>query len=221
VIIPVHNGAKYLAQAIESVLAQELAAHEIIVVDDGSTDQSAAIAGGFGNPVRVFRQTKHGPGAARNAGVRAATGAYLAFLDADDLWAPAKLARQMAAFETIPGLDVVFTHVRNFHSPDLTAAQRERISCPPEAMPGMIPSTLLLHTASFIPFAENLAVGELIPWLGRVKDLNLKVHLLPEVLVSRRLHETNLGRSARDRRRDYLVAVKEVFDRRRKPGGES
>ena len=212
VIIPVHNGARYLAQAIESVLAQDLAAHEIIVVDDGSTDESASIAGGFGSLVRVLRQTQRGPNAARNAGVSAATGAFLAFLDADDLWAPAKLARQIESFEAISGLDVVFTYVRNFCSPELTAAQRKRIVCPPEAMPGMIPSSLLLRTASFLPFAENLVVGELVLWLDRIRDLNLKVHTLPEVLVSRRLHETNLGRSLGDGRRDYLVAVKEMLD---------
>lgn len=216
VIIPVHNGAKYLAEAIESVLAQELAAHEIIVVDDGSTDQSAAIAGGFGKPVRVLRQARQGAGAARNAGARAASGTFLAFLDADDLWAPAKLARQMASFETVPGLNVVFTYVRNFHSPDLTAAQRERVYCPPEAMPGVAPSSLLLRTDSFIPFPEDLAVGELIPWLGRVRDLHLKVHILPEILVSRRLHETNLGRSLGERRKDYVVAIKQVLDARRR-----
>jgi len=88
-------------------------------------------------------------------------------------------------------------------------------------MPGLCASTLLVRAAAFLPFAENLAVGELIPWLAQVRDLNLKAHVVPEVLAMRRLHETNLGRSARDQRRDYLVGLKEVLDRRRKPAGES
>lgn len=211
-IIPVHNGARYLAEAIRSVLAQELPAQEILVVDDGSTDDSAGVAARFGNPVRVLRQTQQGPGAARNAGARQAAGEFLAFLDADDLWHPAKLALQVAAFDAIPGLAVASTHVQNFHSPDLTEAQRERILCPPGAMPGMIPSALLVRSTCFFPFPENLRAGELIPWLGRARDLQLKIHVLPEVLVNRRLHETNLGHKGP---RGYLAAVKEMLDRRR------
>jgi glycosyltransferase involved in cell wall biosynthesis len=93
-IIPVHNGERHLAEAIQSVLAQTLPPGEIIVVDDGSTDASAAIAQSFGAPVRVLAQPNLGPAAARNLGLAHATGDLLAFLDADDLWTPNKLARQ-------------------------------------------------------------------------------------------------------------------------------
>lgn len=84
VIIPAYNSAATLARAIDSVLAQSHAAHEIIVVNDGSTDNTATVAEGYGNAVKLLRQTNSGVALARNAGARAAAGDWLAFLDADD-----------------------------------------------------------------------------------------------------------------------------------------
>src|SRR5215470_4496450 len=85
VIIPCFNGARYVGDAIESVLNQTLAAHEVIVVDDGSTDPSFNIASSYPAPVRTIRQSNQGEGGARNAGAALATGTHLFFLDADDL----------------------------------------------------------------------------------------------------------------------------------------
>ncbi len=94
VVIPAHNSAPFLAAAVASVRAQEPAVAEIIVVDDGSTDATATVAEGLG--VGLIRQTNQGPAAARNRGVEAATGEWIAFLDADDTWVEDKLARQLA-----------------------------------------------------------------------------------------------------------------------------
>jgi glycosyltransferase involved in cell wall biosynthesis len=97
VIIPTYNRAVLLQEAIASVLAQSYAALELIVVDDGSTDATAASLRSV-RPLRLVRQDHTGmPGQARNAGARVARGAYLAFLDSDDLWLPHKLAVQVAA----------------------------------------------------------------------------------------------------------------------------
>ncbi len=95
VVIPVHNAAPYLLQTLESVRAQVFQNYELIVVDDCSTDDSYAIASGFGN-VRCLRASNRGAAAARNTGIREARGRYVAFLDADDLWLPDKLERQAA-----------------------------------------------------------------------------------------------------------------------------
>ena len=86
VIIPVYNGERYLAEALDSVLRQSHPADEIIVIDDGSTDGSAKIIESFRASVEYHWQPNGGPGAARNLGVTLAHGAFLAFLDADDLW---------------------------------------------------------------------------------------------------------------------------------------
>ena len=93
VILPAYNAAATLARAIESVLEQSWPAHEIIVVDDGSTDHSASVAQGFGAAVTLLRQPNAGVSAARNAGARAASGDWLAFLDADDWYYPQRLKR--------------------------------------------------------------------------------------------------------------------------------
>ena len=107
VVIPTYNSAGHVARAIESVLAQSRKAEEIIVVDDGSTDDTATVVRGYGQQVQYLRQDKAGPGAARNAGIAAATGEWVGFLDADDEWQPEKLARQVALFKRNP--DLVWT----------------------------------------------------------------------------------------------------------------
>ena len=106
VVIPCYNAAPFLRPAIESILGQSRPATELIVVDDGSTDDSARIAASFGPAVQVIRQENRGESAARNRGIEAATGDWVAFLDADDLWLPTKLERQAEVIRSAPG-DVV------------------------------------------------------------------------------------------------------------------
>ncbi len=100
VIIPTHDRCDVLPRAIESVLAQTTPATEIVVVDDGSTDETLARIAEY--PVRVITQANAGVSAARNRGIEASTGDYIALLDSDDAWMPEKLARQMAAFADQP-----------------------------------------------------------------------------------------------------------------------
>lgn len=88
VIIPTYNRAVLLTAALESVFAQEFADFEVIVVDDGSTDETPTVVGSFGKRIRFFRQDNKGAGAARNVGIQRAAGDYVAFLDSDDLWFP-------------------------------------------------------------------------------------------------------------------------------------
>src|SRR4051812_1301977 len=98
VIIPTYNSAALLAQAIASVLAQSVLPAEIIVVDDGSTDATEQLVQCHGSRVKYVRQRNQGVSAARNRGVASASGEFIAFLDADDVWHPRKLELQMAAF---------------------------------------------------------------------------------------------------------------------------
>jgi GT2 family glycosyltransferase len=102
VIIPTYNRAWCLSEAIDSVLAQTFQDMELIVVDDGSTDDTDTILAGYGGQARLLRQTNQGVSAARNHGMRYARGDLLAFLDSDDLWHPDKLLRQAAFFDTHP-----------------------------------------------------------------------------------------------------------------------
>jgi glycosyltransferase involved in cell wall biosynthesis len=115
VVLPVRDGARYLCDAVESVLAQTLADLELIAVDDGSTDETPALLAGFGDPrLRVLRQDRLGLVAALNRGIEAATAPYVARMDADDVSLPARLERQLAFLDAhpraalvVPGVELV------------------------------------------------------------------------------------------------------------------
>ena len=124
-IIAVFNGERFIAAAVDSVLAQTYRPIEVIVVDDGSTDRTAEIVAGYGDEVRLVTQEAAGPPATRNLGLAAATGEYLAFLDGDDLWHEEKLARQMACLVTEPMPDACVTHVKHFWMPELAEEEAE------------------------------------------------------------------------------------------------
>lgn len=111
VILPVRNGASFIADAIESVLNQTYTHRELIVVDDGSTDETRLIVSGFGSKVRLICQDNRGHAAARNAGALEASGDWIAMIDADDLWDRHKLQTQVANCKDV---DVVYTAARNF-----------------------------------------------------------------------------------------------------------
>jgi len=104
VVIATYNKADTIAAAIQSVLQQSYRDHEILVVDDGSTDNTASVVGRFGDKVRYLPKVNGGTGSARNLGIQEARGEYVAFLDGDDLWMPDKLKLQMAAFAREPDL---------------------------------------------------------------------------------------------------------------------
>jgi teichuronic acid biosynthesis glycosyltransferase TuaG len=148
VVIPSYNAAKYLAETLESVRAQTFRNYEVIVVDDGSTDRTFDIAARF-EGVRRLRQANRGAAAARNAGIGAARGAYVAFLDADDLWLPKKLEKQVAYLEQNPKAAWIYSDARVFDS----ASGRTicRIGARIRLHEGEILRPLLLR--SFIPSA--------------------------------------------------------------------
>lgn len=117
IVIPSFNCSLYIRETIDSILAQQgVEGMEIIVVDDGSADDTVAQARSYGAPVRVLEQANAGVSAARNRGIRAASGDFIALVDHDDYWFPTKLAHQLAAFERHPEVDVVFSDFRRWHA---------------------------------------------------------------------------------------------------------
>ena len=219
VIIPVYNGERYLGAAIESVLAQTYRPLEVIVVDDGSTDGSAAVARGFGEAVRCYSQENAGQAAAQNAGVEAARGDYFAFLDADDLWAENKLELQMKAFADDLELDIVSVHVQEFVSPDVDAQRAEKFIVHEEPSPWFSPSSVVVKRTSFFRvgfFETKWTVGEFMSWVLRANELGLRKKMLPEVGVWRRIHESNKGIRLRGQNSQRLHILKASLDRRRK-----
>jgi glycosyltransferase involved in cell wall biosynthesis len=216
VVIPVYNGEQYLREAIESVLGQDYRPIQLIVVDDGSTDRSADIARSFGSDVHYRFQPNRGIGAARNTGTELARGSFLAFLDADDVWMPGKLTRQMAAFAADPALDMVFGLVRQFSSRDRQEPGTEQ---PPENLfQGYLAGAMLIKHDSFLRaglFDTKWVLGEFIDWYLRVIEQGLKSVVLQDVVLARRIHDDNVGVRERHHRHDYLRVVRAALERRR------
>jgi len=215
VIVPAFNAARYLREAVDSVLAQRHDPIEIIVVDDGSTDGTHALAEGFGAPVRAIFQPNTGPGAARNRGVAAAHGAWLTFLDADDLWLPGKIARQLAALAEEPEETAVFGHVQQFTQREGTAVELGAPSC------GHHVGTMMIGRRTFDrvgAFRTDRWMGEFLDWHLRASDAGIRLKTLPDVLLRRRIHGENLGIRMRAHSLDFPRVLKEALDRRRGQG---
>ena len=218
VIIPVFNGALYLGEAVESVLAQSRCAADIIIVDDGSTDATPEVAKSFGTRIRYVRQDNAGLSASRNAGRALARTGIIAFLDCDDLWHPRKLEWQVSALARATSPAMIFGQVVQFASPDLSAEEQARLKFDPAPSPALFGSALLMRNADFDlagPFDPSLRVAEFIDWYGRARDAGLMAVVLPEIVCRRRLHRDNMGRRDLANRTDYARAMKRIIDRRR------
>lgn len=212
VVIPVHNGERYLAEAIDSVLNQTWRSVELVVVDDGSSDDSALVVHAYGSRVRYARRRFHSTARARNEGAALAQGDYLAFLDQDDVWLADKLALQMSAFESCPETEAVFGEVVQFRDdPRSGGSIGARVQ-------GYAPSVMLIKTTAFRrvgPFDSRLRLGEWVDWYARACDLQLNMRRLPQLVARRRLHSANKGVLQRAARVEYARVLKASLDRRR------
>lgn len=223
VIIPTYNYGRFIREAIESALGQTAAPLEVIVVDDGSTDETAEVVAEFGDRVRYIRQENAGVGAARNRGVEESTGEFVAFLDADDYWAPTKLEKQLAKFTEDPGVGLVHCGMREFDSE--TGAT---IDTHLDGLEGSVWRELLLWEGPTIigpggtimvsqqaldevgGFDTRLKNGEDWEFCVRVAR-RFKVGFVPELLVDYRSHGTNATNNIAEMERSTLIAWNKVF----------
>lgn len=193
VIIPVRDGARFLAPAIESALGQSYRPLEVLVVDDGSTDGSGDIARGY-RDIRYIGRGPSGLAATRNAGVEAARGGLISFLDADDLWEERKTSLQVDILREEPHTDYVVAYLRNFVEPG--------IPCPTWVKPEMLEQDQLAYSTGTLlarrrvferigAFDTRFTVGDDTDWFTRVQAAGLGVQVLHEVLLHRRLHDRN------------------------------
>lgn len=225
VVIPAWNASRYLAEAISSVLVQGPVVAEIIVVDDGSDDDTAELAAALApGRVKVVRGAHQGIAATRNRGVAEAGAELLAFLDADDLWTPRKLALQLEALAAAPDA-LVLGQAEEFVSPELDRAAQARLSPKPGRLPAMVAGGLLCRRAVFDavgPFNAGLEVGETIDWFARARGLGVGERVLDELVLRRRIHGANFTLVHRgDARASYLALAKALLDKKRrdKEGG--
>ena len=220
VIIPVHNGEAFLADTLESALAQRYGSLEVIAVDDGSTDGSAAVLAAF-RDIRTISLANGGVAAARNAGIAAATGDFLAFLDQDDLWLSGKIEAQMALLLQDPTLDYVLTLQRRFLHPGVAApawARPETLEAPAR---GFDPSALLARRSAFDrvgTFDTRFVQASDSDWFFRATDAGLRMAFVPEPLTLRRIHAENNSRFVSDSRREFRrVAMESIRRKRERP----
>ncbi len=219
--IAVHDGEAYLAEAIESILAQSRRCVQIIVVDNASVDRSAEIAASFPE-VELVAEPVLGIGRARNAAVRVMRGDYLAFLDADDLWDPGKTELQLAAFAADPGIDLVFGQMRQFVSPGLDPAIAAEMWTPTDPQPGLHLGSMLASRAAVEavgPWPDDVAISDGLTFLLRADELGLRRAMLPEVVTLRRFHSANHSFVNRGERNEFARYLKRSLDRRRELGG--
>ena len=221
-IVPVYNGARFLTEALESVLSQEVDDLDVLVVDDGSTDDTSEVLASFGARIRVVRQSNAGPAAARNRGIAETDSEFVAFQDCDDLWTPGRLRAQLGAFAERPGLEICGGMVQNFWMPELAAEAAGYAGTPfSKPQPGYTFPTVLARREVFERIGAidvSLSVGEDNDWFLRARDAGVEQHVLPEVVLRRRLHSGNLTRGDLASREALLRNMKASLDRRRAGG---
>jgi len=214
VVIPARNAGAFLREALDSVFAQDVRPAEVVVVDDGSTDDTRAVATGYGRGVRCLSAglprapEKQGSSArARNRGIAATKGELIAFLDADDLWVPEKTSRQLALLDAHPDLGMVFSDMRAFEAnrPAETTYFQERGftgTCTASSifLHDMVSTpTVILRRAILSAcgaFDESVGVGQDTDLWFRIA-LRERFAAISEPLVLRRFHGANITRDAR------------------------
>ncbi len=221
VIIPTYNYARFLGEAIDSALAQTYTPLEVIVVDDGSTDETPEILARYRDRIRAVRQRNQGVSMARNAGIAAARGDYFAFLDSDDLWLSRKLERQLARFAADSALGLVHCGVETFGE---RAATRQVF----EGMEGWVGEEILRldrgviagpGSTVVVPRRVAEEIGGFDPRLLPSEDWDFcyriaaryKVGYVAETLVQYRLHGGGAHLDIQGLERSMLLALEKAF----------
>lgn len=222
VVVPVYNGARYLGAALQSILAQTEAPQEVILVDDGSTDDSAALIHRMAEtapiPLHYVYQINQGTAAARNRGIELAASPLIAFLDQDDLWLPEKLACQCDLLWRQPAAGYSITGVEAFIETDGPPPAWLRAGWLAEPQLVHLPSCLLVrqstfqHVGIFDPVLRN---GSDIDWFARVRSAGIDVATASDVLVHYRIHSGNQSQFARENQREYYEIVRRALQRKR------
>jgi glycosyltransferase involved in cell wall biosynthesis len=219
VVIPTFNREpRMLGAAVESVLAQDVPALEVIVVDDGSAVSAAQVVEKYGEPVRFHEKQNGGIASARNAGVALCRGDLLAFLDSDDLWEPDKLPRQIEALRSA-GLEAVFGQAEQFYDAEVDDAFKRRHPIKDRIVDAWLCSAMLIRREAFDRvgvFDEDRSTSPDIDWLLRAREAGLRVAMVPHVVYRRRIHTTNHNvTESVEENRGRLLALKRSLDRRR------
>lgn len=223
VIIPVFNGEDYLVETLESVLAQTYRPIEILIIDDGSTDQTAKISEEYRvrHPcIKYFFQENQGLAASRNQGISLAKAAFIAFVDADDIWLKDKLSSQIEILDQNPEAEMVSGKVRQFISPEIPECEHGKYHFHKNDVQTNMMGAALLKRVAFEKygyFNPQFSIGQDMDWVLRTMEQGLKIVPLPKLVYYRRLHPKNLGRyRATENYKTRFKILKQIIDHRRK-----
>jgi glycosyltransferase involved in cell wall biosynthesis len=220
VIMIARNGADFIASALASVFESRVQPLEVLVIDGISTDATAALAAAVPN-VTVVPQRSTGIAGAYNEGVAMARGDLLAFLSHDDLWLPGKLDKQTELMRSDPDLLYSFTLVQHFLEPGHTPPSGFRATLLGGPVPGFLMETMMARRGAFERvggFSDAYALGNDSDWFMRARDLGLKMAVLPEVLLRKRIHGGNTSLTHARMGHDLLTALRGSLARRRMAG---
>ncbi|MDG2383310.1 MAG: glycosyltransferase [Pirellulaceae bacterium] len=225
VMIPVFNGSRFLGQTIDSVLAQKWQALEILVVDDGSSDDSAEIAEGYGSSVRCIRRSHAGIGAARNVAIAESTHSYLLPLDSDDLLTADSIQIRMQQIQQYANCELLvgcFTSFGDFDSPSNSPGQ---YVVPQGPQRGHVAGTSLIQRSLFDKigrFDESLTSGCDLEWFMRCKEQGIAIQFIDNILMRRRIHGRNHSlQPDPDSVSNRLKFLKRSLERKKKTDGVS
>jgi glycosyltransferase involved in cell wall biosynthesis len=216
VIVPVYNGESYLRAALESIFAQDYYPFEVIVVDDGSIDESAAIARSY-KELRYIHQPNQGVAVARNVGIEPTRGEFIAFLDADDIWTPDKLTVQINYLMDHTEIEYSIGMVKFFLEPECSIPPGFRKELFENDHVGQILGTLVAPKSLFekIGFDPNLTTAEDLDWFTRANDSKIPMAVIPRVLLYKRIHNKNISLNNPANNQNLLRALKRSIHRKR------
>jgi glycosyltransferase involved in cell wall biosynthesis len=218
VVIPAYNAARYLAEAIESVLAQTYDPIEVIVVDDGSTDATAEVARRY--PARLIEGSHGGRSVARNRGIDAAAGAFVAFCDADDVCVPNRIEAQVAYLDAHPEASIVSCLIETFVDPGMPRPAWLS-DWRADTRPGWGTSALLARRSLLDRiggFDPAYDLGEDSDLVFRAGEMGAPLEFVDEVLVRYRAHDANSMRDMVGIRHGLFRALKDSAVRKRAAG---
>lgn len=213
-IIPVFNGEKYIESAIESVLNQTYKNIEIILADDGSTDNTPNLIRKYDGKIRYIRQPNAGSASARNLGISKTCGDFIGFLDSDDMWDKDKILLQLECFENNPEIDICLCNIKIINEKEKGILDKNYVIITPYTVCSILIKAETLKKVGY--FNINLKFGEDTDWFMRIRKLGIPVKILKEELVYARLHNHNLTNSINVRSREAIFSqIKNVLDERR------
>ncbi len=224
VIIPVLNGDRYIKEAIESVFDQKYEPLEIIVVDDGSTDNTAKIVKTLNGNIKYHYQQNTGVATARNKGIELAYGDYVAFIDADDIWLKHKISSQLVLFAENKDIEIVQGYIKRFVSPGTTPPPHFAKNIDEQPVLSLSLGTGLFKKSVFDKiglFDETLKFSEDIDWFLRAIEGGIIISVLEEMVYLYRLHESNMTIDVKNTNMYLLRAFKKSLDRRRQLNPEN